>query len=1128
MVQGNDGNFYGTTSDGGNGNGTVFKMTPAGVLTTLVEFTGNGAGSSPQSSLVQGSDGNFYGTTHYTNYLNGNGTLFRMTPAGALTTLIQFTGNGATNKGKYPDGGLMQDSDGTFYGTTYNGGASDFGTVFKMTAAGVLTTLVEFAASEEGHPNAALLRGLDGNLYGTTSGPDGSIYRLILPGAPLVSISNVPPEGSTSAVVEAKINARGAATIISLEYGTDGVTFSSPMTVASNLTGFQSKLVGSTLVSLTPGRLYYYRFRAVSSAGTTVSPVASFFTLVGPTVTTTSASALAPTSARFNGTVNAGNYDSTVIFEWGTDGNLFPNQVPSEPGTVTGSTAVPVSVPVAGLVKGTTYYYRIIATNAAGTVVSGTQSFRTLTEPTAVIGGNFALTTTSVRVEGSVNAQGSDSSVVFEYGTDGVSFPNSVAATPGTVTGQSSSPVSAVLTTLSQGATYHYRIRATSAGGVGTSSSASFSMNVLSGFAQVFPNAPSESEGFLTVNLNPGGILHGWRFVGEQQWRASGVPVGGLTTGDRAVEFRPVPGYIHPPTEPLVSITSGGAARILERDYFETATTGSGGLSVILKPDSITTGTGRAQWRLLGESDAQWRDSGATLSGLIPGNYLIECKGVNERSTPTNTNVTLSDGQTASPTITYFLASTATGSLPSVLAYETVSTDTTKPYAYVGQIRSNVGLSSGFAVKERVVATAAHVVWDDGTLTAAQGLQWLFQRHRGTYEPEPVIPRGFYIVTGYDAQRRLEATPGSFSPQARNLDVAAMYFLTEAARTGYSGFLASDLNANEFLLSNANKMLVGYPIDGVASGSQGRMHATTPGNILFNAVGSTADINRVFLTTGIRSTGGASGGPLCVQFEGGNYYPAAIYLGGTEQTIVRAIDSTVIDLFTRAGLSSIDDLPHTSGGITHSSVSNISSTSSGSIRVLIEPVAARTGGAGWRLAPETSYRISGAQRSNLSPGNYILQMLPVAGFDTPATQTVALTAGQLNTFTYTYAAPLTPLETWRQTHFGSTANSGNGADTFDFDGDGFTNAQEYAAGTNPTLSGDFFKVTDSQRSGGNFSVSTSGKAGRTYTLQRSTNLTFWIAVGSPQGPLASDGAVTLQDAAMPNDAAFYRIEVTGP
>ena len=189
MEQGSDGNFYGTTRYGGaDDKGTVFKMTPAGVLTTLVEFTGAGGdnlGKHPNAALVQGSDGNFYGTT----YLGGatdHGTVFKMTPAGVLTTLVEFTGTEGPNIGSAGNAALVQGSDGNFYGTAAFGGADDKGTVFKMTPEGVLTTLFEFGesqAEENGsRPQAALVQGSDGNFYGTAAsggaGDKGTVFKI--------------------------------------------------------------------------------------------------------------------------------------------------------------------------------------------------------------------------------------------------------------------------------------------------------------------------------------------------------------------------------------------------------------------------------------------------------------------------------------------------------------------------------------------------------------------------------------------------------------------------------------------------------------------------------------------------------------------------------------------------------------------------------------------------------------------------------------------------------------------------------------------------------------------------------------------------------------------------------------
>ena len=175
LVQGSDGNFYGTTSGGGTngyGDGTVFKISTNGVLTSLYSFTGANDGANPYAGLVQGSDGNFYGTTS-SGGTYSNGTVFKISANGALTSLYSFTGG---NDGANPDGGLVQGSDGFLYGTTYNGGASSNGTVFKISASGALTTLYSFGTVtntngyplDGANPSAGLVQGSDGYLYGTT------------------------------------------------------------------------------------------------------------------------------------------------------------------------------------------------------------------------------------------------------------------------------------------------------------------------------------------------------------------------------------------------------------------------------------------------------------------------------------------------------------------------------------------------------------------------------------------------------------------------------------------------------------------------------------------------------------------------------------------------------------------------------------------------------------------------------------------------------------------------------------------------------------------------------------------------------------------------------------------------
>ncbi len=174
LVLGSDGNFYGTTYYGGSYNdGMLFKITPSGVLTTLHNFDGSD-GSGPDAPLVQASDGNFYGTTQYGCASDG-GTVFKISPESpyTLTTLYTFCSQPNCTDGIAPVG-VVQAGDGNFYGLTFLGGnpscTDGCGTVFKVTPAGVLTTLHSFSGPDGEYPEAPLLLGRDGNFYATTGG----------------------------------------------------------------------------------------------------------------------------------------------------------------------------------------------------------------------------------------------------------------------------------------------------------------------------------------------------------------------------------------------------------------------------------------------------------------------------------------------------------------------------------------------------------------------------------------------------------------------------------------------------------------------------------------------------------------------------------------------------------------------------------------------------------------------------------------------------------------------------------------------------------------------------------------------------------------------------------------------
>lgn len=172
LIQGPDGYFYGTTVTGGSaGQGAIFKMTPTGTTTILHSFSDGTVahdGVWAYAGLVLASDGNFYGTTELGGSA-GKGTIFRITPAGTVTILHSFGDGTVSNDGTLPYAPLIQASDGNFYGTTYNGGSSGSGTVFKMVPDGTVTILHNFSGSDGFEPVGGLLEGVDRTLYGTTS-----------------------------------------------------------------------------------------------------------------------------------------------------------------------------------------------------------------------------------------------------------------------------------------------------------------------------------------------------------------------------------------------------------------------------------------------------------------------------------------------------------------------------------------------------------------------------------------------------------------------------------------------------------------------------------------------------------------------------------------------------------------------------------------------------------------------------------------------------------------------------------------------------------------------------------------------------------------------------------------------
>ena len=302
-------------------------------------------------------------------------------------------------------------------------------------------------------------------------------------------------------------------------------------------------------------------------------------------------------------------------------------------------------------------------------------------------------------------------------------------------------------------------------------------------------------------------------------------------------------------------------------------------------------------------------------------------------------------------------------------------------------------------VKKRVVLTAAHVVFNDANLSFVTGVNWFFQRYQNPgnvedYEPPPQIPRGWYVFDGYAAARTNDNNPGVSSPASQNLDMAALYFAEDAGRGGFSGYLVSNPGSAEWLQAGVPKTLIGYPVEGPVI-FPGRMYATTPGNRNFIPVA-----NRVFSTTDILGYPGMSGGPLCVQFTTNNastYYPVAIFLGGSGQTIVRAIDGAAADLINRAELTSYTGGNSTGGGVIVISPNfGTNVFGLGYMQVRLGPPLVLPAGGAWRVpARNIGYTSDPNLRIPLAGGPFSIEFKAVPGWLPPTNQPTIISPDQV-------------------------------------------------------------------------------------------------------------------------------------
>jgi hypothetical protein len=511
-----------------------------------------------------------------------------------------------------------------------------------------------------------------------------------------------------------------------------------------------------------------------------------------------------------------------------------------------------------------------------------------------------------------------------------------------------------------------------------------------------------------------------WRFPWEFAWRSSGSTAISLVAGDYPVEFRSVPGYLAIPlaSDPLVT---NGLTTVVTNAYYGTPLLGSGALGS-LTVVSIPANQPGAGWQFVGET--AWRANGSTAANLLPDTYLVAFEPVAGYATPTSLAVLVSNGMSVTVAGNYVPAQTLPSGvdLPQSQSTAIILNYTNGPYGFSGQLQTDVGYGSGAAVTANVVLTAAHLVFNDYTLSYVTNAWWSFQEQADVFQPEPQAARGWYVLSGYASARTNDlppigsGSPGQPSTNSQDNDVAALYFLNDSARTGFGGFISSDAVPNPFLTGSALKTLVGYPVDASMFSNEvvspGLLYATPLDHQVFFQTN-----DQVYAATWLFSYPGNSGGPLCVLYTNGLYYPVAVYLGTLFNngvpyaSAVRAIDSNAFNLITMASELGDTGTNNSGGGPIRFIPVGVSSSNPGYLLLQLSPPSAVQAGAAWDLAgqPASYYSTVNPSLQEITTTNPLMvQFKSIAGWNPPASNSVTVSPGVILTYTamYTVTNPL--------------------------------------------------------------------------------------------------------------------------